>query len=300
MRERACGFLRHLELVKNVSKHTLRNYDLDLKHFFQFLEREKTEQVNKFLIRKYLAELNKQGKGRASVMRKLSTLRSFFKYLMREKIVETNPLDEIQGPKREQKIPVVLNYDQVKVLFEQPDTKSYLGFRDRCLLELFYCCGMRVSELITLSRSDLDLSSRLIKLEGKGKKQRIVPLTKNAVEWLKSYLSHPEREMKGSKHQAQKDQQAIFLNRWGERLSVRSVDRLFQGYLRQSGLAGRATPHTIRHTIATHWLEQGMDLKMIQTLLGHSSLATTTIYTRVSAELKREVYEKAHPRAQEE
>jgi integrase/recombinase XerC len=132
-------------------------------------------------------------------------------------------------------------------------------------------------------------------VRGKGKKERVIPMTQTAARWLREYLDHPERHCECEGHQAQDDDQAIFLNRWGKRLSARSVDRLFEGYVKSSGLVGKITPHTIRHTIATHWLEKGMDLKTIQTLLGHSSLATTTIYTQVSSRLKREVYEKTHP-----
>jgi len=157
-------------------------------------------------------------------------------------------------------------------------------------MELFYSSGLRVSELVGLNRTDFDPSNGMLHIRGKGKKERRIPITKNAAKWIGDYLNHPGR--------IQKDEAAIFLNKWGTRLTVRSVDRNFESYLLQSGLAATITPHTIRHTIATHWLEKGMDLKTIQLLLGHSSLATTTIYTQVSTKLKKEVYNKAHPSAQ--
>ncbi len=164
-------------------------------------------------------------------------------------------------------------------------------------MELFYSSGLRVSELVALNRSDVDAKNLLIKLRGKGKKERIVPITKNAAEWIQTYLEHPERYLDVDGHQAQVDSDAVFLNKLGTRLTLRSVDRGFDKYLKASGIANKITPHTIRHTIATHWLENGMDLKTIQVLLGHSSLATTTIYTQVSTKLKKKVYDKAHPRA---
>jgi len=194
-------------------------------------------------------------------------------------------------------LPVSLNYEQLTQLFDQPDTSTYLGYRDRTIMELFYSSGLRVSELAALNRQDFDYENLTVKLRGKGKKERIIPITKNAADWIKSYLDHSERHHDSDMHMAQVDPHAIFLNKLGTRLTTRSVDRKFDHYLTQSGLAGKVTPHTIRHTIATHWLENGMDLKTIQVLLGHSSLATTTIYTQVSSKLKKKVYDETHPRA---
>ena len=164
-------------------------------------------------------------------------------------------------------------------------------------MELFYSSGLRVSELVDLNRPDFDPQSLLLKVRGKGKKERIVPITQNASTWLSSYLNHPERHKEIDGHLPEVDPNAIFLNKLGTRLTTRSVDRNFDKYLTISGLAGKVTPHTIRHTIATHWLENGMDLKTIQTLLGHRSLATTTIYTHVNTKLKQKVYQESHPRA---
>lgn len=288
-------FLRHLQVVKNASKHTLRNYRLDLTAFQSFLEKEtEVAQVEKREIRGYLTHLNYKGVSKRTAFRHLSALRSFFKYLMREKVVQHNPLEEISSPKLDKPVPKALSFEEVERLFAEPDIKTYLGFRDRCMMELFYSSGLRISELASLNRMDVDLKNRSIRVMGKGKKERVIPITKNAAKWIKEYLNHPKRFEEGKPH-AEKDHNAIFLNKWGRRLTTRSIDRMFKRYLLMSGLAATVTPHTIRHTIATHWLERGMDLKTIQVLLGHSSLATTTIYTRVSSRLKREVYEKAHP-----
>lgn len=195
-------------------------------------------------------------------------------------------MHEIESPKLERKIPLSLTYEQVQNLFSQPDTTDFMGLRDRAILELFYSSGLRVSELVALDRLDFDFEKLEMRLQGKGRKIRIVPITKNAADWVQRYLLHPD-------HKGRTD--AVFLNRFMGRLTTRSVDRLFVKYLKASGLAAHITPHSIRHTIATHWLENGMDLKTIQLILGHQSLATTTIYTQVSTNLKIKTYRESHP-----
>ncbi len=279
-------FLSHLNLAKGVSEHTLRAYRLDLVAFFTFAE---GEEITKRAVRRYLAHLHEQKASSRTILRRLSSLRSFYRYALREKWVEQSPLEEIDSPKKEKRLPVSITYFQVQHLFTQPDTSCYLGFRDRAIMELFYSSGLRLSEVAGLNRRDFDAKNLILNIFGKGKKQRQAPITATAADWLVRYLNSPERD--------EKDPQAIFLNRHGKRLSPRSIDRNFAAYLKASGLSERVTPHTIRHTIATHWLENGMDLKTIQMLLGHTSLATTTIYTHVSPKLKREVYDKTHPRA---
>jgi integrase/recombinase XerC len=298
-------FLKYLSIVKGASGHTLRNYQLDLQAFKRFLEKQRSAdpalhslsvlEVDKRSVRNYLAHLKAQDGAKRTVLRRLSSLRSFFKYLVKEKKVLINPLDDVESPKLEKTIPPSLTYDQVNRLFSQPDLSSYLGFRDRCIMELFYSSGLRVSELVGLDKEDFDAKNLRLRVLGKGKKERVVPITKSAAEWLCKYISHAERCIDMEDHKAEKDGRAIFLNKWGDRITVRSVDRKFDEYLKLSGLAGKITPHTIRHTIATHWLENGMDLKTIQVLLGHSSLSTTTIYTHVSTRLKKEVYDRSHP-----
>lgn len=286
-------FLEYLRVVKNASSHTLRNYRLDLEAWEKFFGDEADiKKADKRSIRSFLAQQG-EGKSKRTLLRRISSLRSFFKYLLKEKLIESNPMEEIDSPKLDKGIPNFLVYEQVERFFAQPDTTTLLGFRDRCIMELFYSSGLRVSELIGLNRADFDSKNLRLRVRGKGKKERVIPITRTAASLLLDYLAHPERQ------RIEEDEEAIFLNKQGRRLTVRSVDRKFVEYLKASGLSGKITPHTIRHTIATHWLEKGMDLKTIQTLLGHSSLATTTIYTQVSTRLKREVYEKAHPRAQD-
>ncbi len=292
-------FLNHLKLAKGVSEHTLRGYSLDFRSFSLFAgdEAKQLGTISKRLIRRYLAHLYETKASTRTVLRRLSALRSFYRYAMREKMVQENPLEEIDSPKKEKRLPVSITYDQVQLLFAQADLSSYLGFRDRAIMELFYSSGLRLSELVGLNRRDFDQRNQVLTIYGKGKKMRQAPITETAAKWLLDYLNHLERHVENKEHDAEKDKEAVFLNKWGRRLSARSVDRNFAAYLRATGLSEKITPHTIRHTIATHWLEHGMDLKTIQLLLGHTSLATTTIYTHVSPKLKREVYDKAHPRA---
>lgn len=279
-------FLSHLNVARGVSEHTIRGYLLDLTSFFKFAD---GETITKRTIRRYLADLYEKKISTRTVLRRLSALRSFYRHAIREKWCDANPLEEIDSPKKEKRLPNCITYDQVQHLFSQPDTSNHLGFRDRAIMELFYSSGLRLSEVSGLNRRDFDPKNLVLNIFGKGKKQRQAPITETAADWITRYLNHPERD--------EKEPQAIFLNKWGTRLTPRSIDRNFAAYLKASGLSERVTPHTIRHTIATHWLEKGMDLKTIQLLLGHTSLATTTIYTHVSPKLKREVYDKTHPRA---
>lgn len=322
----AHAFLAHLRAAKNASEHTIRNYAIDLNSLKTYLEEVfeldsdsrpakihheqaysernhahestlKLTACDRQVLRGFLTWLHGQKVAKRTIIRRLSSLRTFFRFAFAQQHLSTNPMEDIESPKLDKSLPYSLSYDQVQRLFDMPDVSSYLGFRDRCIMELFYSSGLRVSELVGLDRDDFDPNNLLIRLRGKGKKERIVPITKNAAEWIQAYLEHPERQLGSESHLAELDHRAVFLNRLGTRLTSRSVDRKFDKYLTQSGLAGNVTPHTIRHTIATHWLESGMDLKTIQLLLGHTSLNTTTIYTQVSPKFKKEVYDKTHPRA---
>lgn len=275
-------FLSYLETVKGASPHTLRNYANDLTKFGIHLNGKVPD---KHQIRSFLAHLSEQGAARKTILRHLSTLRSYFKYLLRQKLITKNPMDDIARFKASRPIPNPLSYQEVEHLLSLPDTTTFLGLRDRAIMELFYSSGLRLSELASLRKSSIHQET--LKVLGKGNKERIIPLTKTAKSWLDTYTSHPDHN---SDH--------IFLNHRGKPLSPRSIDRLFNKYLKLSGLSSHVTPHVLRHTIATHWLENGMDLKTIQTLLGHSSLSTTTIYTQVSKSHKQAVYDKTHPLAQ--
>ncbi|WP_284441894.1 tyrosine recombinase XerC [Chlamydia gallinacea] len=303
-------FLNYLKTIKVASPHTLRNYCADLNYFKNFLEshqgldsspslnpsRENQTKQNisfslftKDTLRIYILQLMKKNKAKRTIKRHLSTLKSFSRYCIQKGILTEDPTEGLSGPRLPKEIPSPITYEQVEILMATPDLSTYTGFRDRCLLELFYSSGLRISEIVAINHEDIDFDTNLIRIRGKGKKERLVPMTPHAAQWLQNYLHHPQRA------HIEKDSRAVFLNRFGKRLTTRSIDRKFQKYLTLSGLSGTITPHTIRHTIATHWLENGMDLKTIQTLLGHSSLETTTIYTRVSIKLKKQTYDQAHP-----
>lgn len=320
-------FLDYLRDVKNASAHTVRNYTIDLNTFKDFLEHElkpnaapedfppkihydspynpeeyrkdtiSIDHIDKKLIRRFLATLTQKNQNKATIVRRISSLRTFFKFALGQNFISSNPTEDLESPRVDKRIPAYLTYDQVKKFIEQPDTSHYLGFRDRAIMEVFYSSGLRVSELVGLNREDFDSENLTIRIRGKGKIERVIPITSTAANWIKDYLNHAERYQDLEGHEAQKDSEAIFLNRLGTRLTSRSVDRSFEKYLKSSGIEGRVTPHTIRHTIATHWLENGMDLKTIQLLLGHRSISATTIYTQVTPNLKKQVYDETHPRA---
>lgn len=321
-------YLDYLRVVKGVSKHTLRNYAVDCNSFLEYIGQHELQQeegetlaskilwqesydeqrakqdesfslslLDRQLCRRFLAFLHNEQKSKRTVVRRLSVLRSLCKYLLSCNLLKVSPLEGLESPKIGRPIPHALEYREVERLFEQPDLSHYLGFRDRCIMELFYSSGLRVGELVALNRRDFDLQQLTLHLRGKGNRERLIPITKQAAGWLCDYLNHAERQVKGPHHFPEEDQEAIFLNKWGRRLSVRSVDRSFKRYTSSSGLPRDVTPHTIRHTIATHLLEQGMDIKVIRDLLGHSSVQTTQIYTEVSPALKKQVYDQTHPRA---
>ncbi len=301
--ELADDFLKYLRVVKNASVHTIRSYGVDITAFNNYLNTEHAgmfyKDVDKFVIRGFLARLQISGASRRTVLRRLSSLRSFFKYLLKEGEIRKNPMDEIDSPKAAKPLPQALAYAQIDHLFSMPDIDSYLGLRDRTIMELFYSSALRVSELASLNRSDFNKAGLTIRVRGKGKKERVLPITKIASGFVIKYLTHKLRHFPG-KLFSEKDREAIFLNKFGKRLTTRSIDRMFKNYHQLSGLSVKITPHTVRHSIATHWLESGMDLKTIQTLLGHSSLRATTIYTKVSCKLSEKVYNMAHPRVLKE
>ncbi len=294
--EKVQNFLQHLKAMRGSSEHTIRNYAIDLQFFIGYLADQDYRVIDRKLLRGFIGMLAKKNDSRKTILRRLSTLRSFFKYLRQHKYIDHNPMEEIDSPKQLRSLPNALTLEMMERLFSLPKLEDYLGLRDRAILEIFYSTGIRVSELTLLDKKDIDGKKFLLRIQGKGKKQRLVPISKTACYWVTRYLKDPERYCKNTMHSEEKDGRAVFLNKWGNRLTVRSVDRILSKYVKVSGIAIKATPHTIRHTIATHWLEKGMDLRSIQTILGHSTLATTTIYTKVSQELQKNVYKKSHPR----
>jgi len=288
-------FLDYLNYERNVSVNTVAAYRDDLESFLAFLcnqyftmarDQLDLRRVDHLAIRSYLAHLAKKKLRRASIARHLSALRSFFKYLMREGDVDANPARAVATPRREKHLPSVLQTTDIALLFEVPDLTSPLGIRDRAWLELLYASGLRISELVGIDIDDIELRARLVKVRGKGSKERIVPFGTKAEEAIRAYLDVRTSE-----------EDALFVNYRGQRITVRSVRRLFSRYVRAASLRAGVSPHTLRHSFATHLLNAGADLRAIQELLGHASLSTTQKYTHVADWQLIAVYKKAHPRA---
>ncbi len=296
MDELIARFLERLETERNFSVHTLRAYKSDLDQFKRFLIVENVPSpgaVDHMAMRKYLAYLRRQQYSKRAIARKLSSIRSFYRFLCQEGVVETNPAAAVRGPKLEQRLPHFLNTDEVDRLLSAPDTSDLQGLRDRAILELLYSTGLRVSELVGLNIDDVDFFGDVARARGKGKKERLAPIGRPAMNALRAYLE--ARETATDRHRF--DRQALFLNRFGKRLTARSVRRILDKYIKQTGLDGKTSPHTLRHSFATHLLDRGADLRSVQELLGHANIVTTQIYTHLTAERLREIYDKAHPRA---
>jgi tyrosine recombinase XerC len=288
-------FLDYLTYERNVSINTVGAYRNDLESFLEFLcdqyftmarDQIDLQRLDHLAIRSYLAHLARKKLSRSSIARHLSALRSFFKYLMREGTVEVNPARGVATPRREKYLPSVLQSSEIALLFELPDLSSPLGIRDRAWLELLYASGLRISELVGIDIDDIELRARLVKVRGKGSKERIVPFGSKAEEAIRAYLDIRSSE-----------EDALFVNYRGQRITVRSVRRLFNAYVRAASLRAGISPHTLRHSFATHLLNAGADLRVIQELLGHASLSTTQKYTHLNDWQLIAVYKKAHPRA---
>ncbi len=243
--------------------------------------------------RAYLAYLNEKGYSKATIARKLATLRSFYKFLVKTNRCSSNPLTPIRTPKQEKKLPRFLEYEEVKRLLETPPTDSWLGARDRAILETLYSTGIRVSELVALNMDDIDFLSEVIHIRGKGKKERITPISSSALQAIQHYMEFRNKRAENNSHF---DSRVLFANKHGQRLSTRSVRRKMDKYLKMAGLDPAISPHTLRHSFATHMLNNGADLRSVQELLGHQSLSTTQVYTHLTTRKLKEVYEEAHPR----
>jgi integrase/recombinase XerC len=289
-------FLNYLTYERNVSPNTVTAYRNDLESFISFLcndyltmsrDQFDLRRVDNLTIRAYLAHLARRKLSRSSVARHLSALRTFFKFLMREEVVGANPARAVATPRRAKHLPAVLQPSDVALLIEQPDGQDPLSLRDRAFLELMYASGLRISELVGIDIDDVELRARLVKVHGKGSKDRIVPFGSKAETALRAWLAVRD---------APPDENALFVNYRGDRITARSVRRLFDRYVREAALRAGISPHTMRHSFATHLLNAGADLRGIQELLGHASLSTTQKYTHLNDWQLIEVYRKAHPR----
>lgn len=291
MKELGELFLRVLGEERNNSPHTLRAYRQDLDDFIRFAgEKTSPADVDHIVIRAFLGNLRERNLGKATIARKLSAVRSFLKFLLRRGMIERNPAAGVRTPKRDKKLPHFLSRDEVERLLKAPVGADARSTRDRAILEVMYSTGLRVGELAALRLGDVDLHEGTALARGKGKKERMVPLGSFALAAVGKYLAM--RPQKGKSAES-----PLFLNRFGGGLSTRSVRRLFEKYVKIAGLSPRTSPHTLRHSFATHMLDAGADLRSVQELLGHASLSTTQVYTHLTTTRLREIYERAHPRA---
>jgi len=326
-------FLNYLNFEKRFSEHTAKCYGADLSQFAEFLvgrgetghvagppsmhpldsqhtgpatavaTRTKPE-VDQLLlsvqtddVRAYLAILNEKQYSKTTIARKLATLRSFYKFLVKRNRTDSNPVTVVRTPKQDKKLPRFLEYEEVKRLLETPPMNTWLGARDKAIMETLYSTGIRVSELVALNMDDIDFLGEVIHVRGKGKKERISPISSSVLQVIQHYM---EFRNKRAQSNANFDSKVLFVNKHGRRLSTRSVRRKMDKYLKMAGLDPAISPHTLRHSFATHMLNNGADLRSVQELLGHQSLSTTQIYTHLTTKKLKEVYESAHPRETEQ
>ncbi|MHC4645291.1 MAG: tyrosine recombinase XerC [Planctomycetota bacterium] len=323
-------FLSYLKFEKRFSDHTAKCYGADLCQFCEFVNLRSDGvsggqsvssvqhdrgsatavvihpgiKVDEFVlsadtadIRAYLGYLNEKQYSKSTIARKLATLRSFYKFLVKRGRVSSNPVVAIRTPKQEKKLPRFLEYEEVKRLLETPSLGSWLGARDRAIMETLYSTGMRVSELVGLNMDDIDFLGEVVHIRGKGKKERIAPISSSALQVIQHYM---EFRNKRAQSNSNFDSRVLFVNKHGRRLSTRSVRRKMDKYLKMAGLDPAISPHTLRHSFATHMLNNGADLRSVQELLGHQSLSTTQIYTHLGTRKLKEVYQGAHPRESED
>ena len=289
-------YISYLEVERNVSPYTVRNYTNDLRDFFQFLKAKKIgslREVDRHTLRDYLSHLMELDLVKASIARKLSAIRSFYRYLLREGLVSTNPAATTASPKLDKRLPSFLTIEEMRQLLEAPDLSTPRGLRDRTLMELLYASGLRVSELVNLNLEQVNLDSHEIRVWGKGSKERVVLMGEPAAEALSAYLNQGRPELLGKK-----GGNALFLNQYGERILERRVQRILEQYAEKTSIDKRIHPHMLRHTFATHMLNGGADLRVVQELLGHANLSSTQIYTHITKNQAKKVYLSAHPMAQ--
>lgn len=293
------GFLRSLRIERNASPLTLKSYAEDFNSFFDYLQDRvgripEPSETDITMLRGYVAYLHECQYAKTTIARRLACLRSFFRYCAREKLVTSNPAKALRTPRTGRKLPSFLTTQQTVKLIEAPPTDEPSGLRDRAMLETMYSAGLRVAELVGLNLPDWDQDANVLRVRGKGRKERIAPVGRHASTALHEWIA--VREL--AEDAAPEDREAVFLNRFGKRLTTRSVGRMLEKYVKANGLDSTISPHSMRHTFATHMLDGGADLRSVQELLGHKSLTTTQIYTHVSTQRMRETYDKAHPHAQ--
>ena len=288
-------FIEYLEYEKGYSKKTIISYEKDLELFNTYLKENKITNINNIdynTIRKYLSNLHEKKYEASSISRKISTLRSFFKYNLKEKNIKNNPMTLISNPKKEKKLPKYLNYEEIEKLINSIDTSKSEGIRDKLIIELLYSTGIRVSELVNIKIKDIKIKENQISILGKGNKERIVLFGEKAKEMIKIYLNEYKDFFQGNILN-----NYLLINKKGKQLTTNKIELIVKDTLRKSALKLNISPHTLRHTFATHMLDSGADLKSVQELLGHENLKTTAIYTHISNERLKHVFVNSHPRA---
>ncbi|MCD2255223.1 site-specific tyrosine recombinase XerD [Agrilactobacillus fermenti] len=296
MKDLIGDYLHYLDVQRGLSPQTRQSYAEDLKQFREFLEAQQLTDFpeDTLVISEFLKVETTSGKMASSLARMVSSLRTFYQYLLVEHVIRTDPMDTITSPKKQQHFPVTLTITEVNTLLTMPDTGKPLGLRDRAMLEVLYATGLRVSELINLQLNQLHLTIGLIQTIGKGNKERMLPIGDVASDWITRYLENvrPSLMIKANPRSAN-----VFLNNRGRPLTRQAVWKMIKAYVRTAGIQKDVTPHTLRHSFATHLLENGADLRVVQTLLGHADITTTQIYTHLSTQKVRQIYNKTHPRA---
>lgn len=290
-------FIRHLADEKGLTKNTLESYERDLSHYIDYIEKQgvlSLEQSTKTNIAQYLHSLKQLGRAPATISRNMVSIRALYQYLAKERRISHDPSLHLETPKIERRLPKVLTVDEVERLLEAPECGSPNGMRDKAMLELLYATGIRVSELISLDVADVDMGMGFVRCKGSGSRERIVPLGRIAAQWLESYI----RTMRPQLLRHGREQEALFINHHGSRLTRQGFWKIMKRYASESGTDKVITPHTLRHSFATHLLENGADLKSVQEMLGHADISTTQVYTHVTSTRMKDIYDRAHPRAQ--
>lgn len=295
MEEMVRQFLNFISVERGLAPNTIESYYRDLQNYLRFLKSQNITDLkftSKTTIISYLLLMQKNGKASSSISRACAAIKSFYHFLMRERYIDEDPTINLNTPKLEKKLPRVLTVEEVEKLLEQPDIRDPLGFRDKTMLELLYSTGIRVSELISLTTEDVNLDMGFLRCTGKGSKERIVPIGSFAITYLKEYINNVRRLLVKDKNS-----DVLFVNHFGKALTRQGFWKIIKKYAKMAGIDKEITPHTLRHSFATHLIENGADLRAVQEMLGHADISTTQIYTHLTKTRIKEVYDKTHPRA---
>ncbi|MEX2462097.1 MAG: site-specific tyrosine recombinase XerD [Paenibacillaceae bacterium] len=296
MEQQLLIFIQYLSVEKGLAQNTLESYERDLTQYIDFVKKNGISQLQdtkKLTIQNYLLQLKKLGRASSSVTRSMVSIRSFYQFLVRERILELDPSLNMESPRLAMRLPKVLSIQEVETLLEAPETSTPYGMRDKAMLELLYATGIRVSELVNLNAGHVNLGMGFVRCMGKGSKERIIPLGRIAAKWLHNYIQSMRHQLlRESKHD-----DALFINHLGTRLTRQGFWKIIKKYGRKAHILKEITPHTLRHSFATHLLDNGADLRAVQEMLGHADISTTQIYTHVSKTQMKEVYNRTHPRA---